>query len=473
MGVLKQFAMNIITSFNTGNFSIKWLYFYFKKLLSFITLLTIAFSCSVSNTLELKPKVTFSQDLKKLPISIGYYHSPDFMAFKDSTTIDKILPVGGYRSVSRIYPLGTSSDAIFKSIYPDIFKSALPVNDTMSYQTTGIDFILKPEIVSFQYTTWEFVPETGDIAPDWVEIIYLFKLFNPDGKEVASWKTAGWGKYQYRTPHPLQAPVNEAMNNAAIKFANSFDRVPEVKRCINGLSLENITITPEIQETVMSPQDVDSTFTSGYMGKVSARIKHEFVHKLPQSNKYKVIDTIGVDAFDVFLINEGQNRLYVDPVNISWIPIAQKEVYPISRGALSGFYVDWKDYVLWIPPTEDEPEIHDEIDLVFHIVGNFLFNSPDPIQMKRKAEYLLRRTYFNREVLPESILNSHTSIAGRIYFPTLRDGPVSGVLEIPVIDLDTATRYIIRFEIPIDSKRKEINFTDKALSTAGKGLGTF
>ena len=50
---------------------------------------------------------------------------------------------------------------------------------------------------------------------------------------------------------------------------------------------------------------------------------------------------------------------------------------------------------------------------------------------------------------------------------------VSGVLEIPVIDLDTATRYIIRFQLPIDTKTKEIKFTNQTQPAEGIGLGTF
>ena len=481
--------MNIITSFNTGIISGKRLYSFLIKSLLLFTLLVTFLSCKVQ-TINLEPQLPNPQEINKLNVSIGYYHSPEFLAFKDSiyhvfTRIDenvtykekvtyktennktsyKIedIPVITYNETSRrwvsaIFPLGSSSDALFKSIYPQVFNSTLPVNQTFSSPATGIDFILKPEIVSFHY-----IKSYMD-NPRWAEIIYLFTLYSPDGKVLASWTTVGWGEYD--KANYKQNTVSKAMENAAHKFIRSFDHVPEVKRCLNGLSPEGVTVTPEMQDTIMSLQYGDSTFTNGYKGLVSARIKHEFVHNVPLKNQFGVKDTIGVAAFEIFLRNEGNNRLYIDPLNISWRPLGHEEIYPISSHALNDYHVETIDPIP--DATQDDPL--DGYALLFDIVTGLLFSYKDPIQEK---EFLLRQKYFKREALQESTFNSNTSVTGSVYFPVLSNVPVSGVLEIPVIDLDTATRYIIRFQLPVYTKTKEIKFTNQTQPAENKGLGTF
>lgn len=478
MGVLKQFAMNIITSFNAGTILGKRLYFCLIKLLLLFTLPATFLSCKVQ-TINLEPELPKPQEIKKLNISMGYYHCPEFLAFKDSiyhvyTSINKNvtykekvtyktennktsykiedIPVITYNKTSSgwtsaIYPLGSSSDAFFKSIYTQAFNSALPVNETFSTSATGIDFILKPQIVSFHYTKKKYLDN-----PMWAEIIYLFTLYSPDGKELVSWTTVGWGEYDIA--NKKQNTVNKAMENAALKFILSFDRVPEVKRFLNGLSPEGVTVTPEMQDVIMSPQAADSTFTNGYKGLVSARIKHEFVHKVPLKNQFDVMDTVGVAAFEIFLRNEGTDRLYIDPVNISWRPMGQEKTYPISKNALMESYVE----IIEPFPNDVQENPFDVTELLLDTAIDLLFSKFDPIQQK---EFLLRQKYFKRKALPESTLNSNTSVTGSIYFPVLSNVPVSGVLEIPVIDLDTATRYIISFQLRIDTKTKEIKFTNQ------------
>lgn len=487
MGVSKQFAMNVITSFNSDTISGKHLYFCLIKLLLLFTLPATILSCKVQ---KLEPELPKTQEIQKLNISIGYYHSPEFLSFKDSICYNynrikqiKVKEKSTYKTVNnktsykiediaydtiyfekefKIFPLGISSDAYFKSIYTQAFKSARPVNATVSYPDAGIDFILKPQIVSFQFTK-------GLLFPNWAEIIYLFTLYSPDGKEIASWTTVGQGVYDSKSKVDVYRPgrnaIHRVMENAGLKFIQSFDHVPEVQRCLNNGSLEGVTVTPEMHDVIMSPQAGDSTFTNSYKGLVNARIKYEFVHKVPLKNRFDVMDTIGVAAFEIILRNEGSNRLYIDPLNISWRPLGQEEVYPVSP------YVLMEDYVEIIYPTSYTDYYNDPLlDIVTDMITDMLQAYPDPMQQK---EFLLRQKYFKREALSESTLNSNTSVKGSVYFPVSQSAVVSGVLEIPVIDLDTDTRYIIRFQLPIDTKTKEIKFTNQTQPAEGIGLGTF
>jgi hypothetical protein len=195
----------------------------------------------------------------------------------------------------------------------------------------------------------------------------------------------------------------------------------------------------------MIPQGADSTLTSGYKGIVSARIKCEFINRVPLRNKNILMDTIGVTSIQVFLKNEGSDKLFLDPLNISWRPIGKQEVYPVSSTAFTERDVER------IYPSDSFDELGWE-----SLIIDLLFSYNDPIPYR---EYLNRSNYFfSREALLESTIDSNTSVTGSIYFPALPDTPDSGELEIPIVNLDTATRYIIRFKIQKDTKIKEINF---------------
>jgi hypothetical protein len=436
------------------------------KILVPLILPVIIFSCKApETTLKLNTEIITPPDCKKLDITVGYYHSPEFLARQDSLILHppfyKIKAGYDYYFI----PVGTSSDTLFKNIYPKLFDSVLPVNTTAGNTNKEIDFILKPEIVSLQLTKKYFN------CPNWVEIIYLVTMCNPEGKELVSWTVVGWGDisksgfYDKETGEKLarndldkyqktdyiyisgnsNTAIENALQNAANKFIKSFDQVPEVKRCLNGLSFEDVTVTPEMLDTVMIPQGADSTLTIGYKGIVSARIKCDYINRVPLRNKISVMDTIGVTSIEVFLKNEGSDKLFIDPLNITWTPAGEQIVYPISPAALSEKNVGTR--------YKDGYSMGQSIFALIILGVDLAYD--DPIQLK---EFETRLKYFSREALGESTLDSNTSVTGNIYFPSLPDAPDSGELEIPVINLDTATRYIIRFKIQKDTKIKEINF---------------
>ena len=70
----------------------------------------------------------------------------------------------------------------------------------------------------------------------------------------------------------------------------------------------------------------------------------------------------------------------------------------------------------------------------------------------------LYQTYFGQNLLGENYLVGNSTLSGTLYFPVKKNELLSGELRIPVIDLDTATRYIIRFPITRDPQTMNINF---------------
>ena len=121
-----------------------------------------------------------------------------------------------------------------------------------------------------------------------------------------------------------------------MKFIESFEHVPEVKRCITGKSLYGVTAPGEMQDLV-SVKLGDDAITSAYNGIVTAKIQSDLVFSVPSfpgSHKFGK-GRIGVIAPRLFLKNEGSNRLYLDPLNISWLPSTGGEISPISPAPLA------------------------------------------------------------------------------------------------------------------------------------------
>ncbi len=371
------------------------------------------------------PQMTLPEDLKKINSSIGYYHSPEFKSYAFLTSNKGV-----------IMHLGASSDSLLSSIYPKIFANAQPVNSVNGNTATGYDFILEPQIESFLFTI-------DDLQyVNWTKIVYRFKLYNRGGQILTSWNTAGWGIPDQETWPKVSVIVSKSIEQATMKFIESFAHVPEVKRCISDKSLDGVTAPGEMQDLV-SVKLGDDAITSAYNGIVTAKIQGELVFSVPAfkgSHQFGK-DRIGVIAPSIFLKNEGNNRLYLDPLNVSWLPSTGREIFPISQAPLTnsiapGSYMDY--------------------DFDWTALLSLAVNIATEIENDKKED--LYQTYFGQNLLGENYLVGNSTLSGTLYFPVKKNEILSGELRIPVIDLDTATRYIIRFPITRDPQTMNINF---------------
>lgn len=371
------------------------------------------------------PLVTVPGDFKTLNSSVGYYHSPEFKSYAF------LISKGGLN-----LHLGASSDSLLSSIYPKIFANAQPVNSTTGYTATGFDFILEPQIESFLFTKdyYQYI--------NWTKIVYRFTLYNRDGQILTSWNTVGWSFPNQNTSPDISLMVSESIEQATMKFIESFEHVPEVNRSISGKTLDGVTAPEEMQDLV-SVKLGDDAITSAYNGIVTAKIQSDLVFSVPSfKSSYKFgKGRIGVIAPRLFLKNEGNNSLYLDPLNISWLPSKGQEISPISPAPLTntlapGSYVDY--------------------DLDWTAILSLAINIATAFENEKKED--LYQTYFGQNLLGEYTLIENSSITGILYFPVKKNEILSGELRIPVIDLDTATRYIIRFPITRDPQTMNINF---------------
>ena len=342
------------------------------------------------------PQVSVPGDFKTIYSSIGYYHSPEFKSYAfliSQTGLD--------------LHLSNRSDFLLSGIYPKIFANAQPVNSTTGNTATRFDFILKPQIGSFLFT------QDDNYNVNWTKLVYRFTLYNGDGQILTSWSTVGWGfpdqmtgangidmVDQMTVANGIDM-VSKSIECATMKFIESFEHVPEVKRCITGKSLYGVTAPEEMQDLV-SVKLGDDAITSAYNGIVTAKIQSDLVFSVPSfpgSHKFGK-GRIGVIAPRLFLKNEGSNRLYLDPLNISWLPSTGQEISPISPAPLANSLA---------------PEAEVDYDFDLTAILSLAINIAIEIANDKKED--LYQTYFGQNLLGEYTLVENSSITGTLYFP--------------------------------------------------------
>jgi hypothetical protein len=416
----------------------KTLSLFLKKLLSgkpynnrlltwsvFFPMVILFMACKPYENTTINPLVTVPGNFKTIYSTMGYYHSPEFRTYT-------FLPGQGEMKVQ----LGASSASLLSSIYPKIFANAQLVYSTTGNTATGFDFILEPQIESFLFT------RDDHQNVNWTKLVYRFTLYNRDGQILTSWNTVGWSFPNQKTSPTMSLMVSESIEQATKKFIESFEQVPEVNRCISGQSLDGVTAPEEMQDLI-SVKLGDDAITSAYNGIVTAKIQSDLVFSVPSfpsSHKFGK-GRIGVIAPRLFLKNEGNNTLYLDPLNISWLPVTGREISPISPAPLTNSLA---------------PKAELDYDFDWTALLSLAINIA--IENENEKKEVLYRTYFGQNLLGENYIAGNSTLTGTLYFPVKKNEILSGELRIPVIDLDTATRYIIRFPITRDPQTMNINF---------------
>jgi hypothetical protein len=123
---------------------------------------------------------------------------------------------------------GSSQVALFNQVLPPMFRSvkevsSIPVGDI------GVQAVLSPQIEDMQFA----LPyETkSDLYEVWIK--YNIRLFDPQGRLIASWSVSGYGKSSEELlkskDEGLNAAMSLALRDAGAKLALGFDKVADVR----------------------------------------------------------------------------------------------------------------------------------------------------------------------------------------------------------------------------------------------------
>jgi len=148
---------------------------------------------------------------------------------------------------------------------------------------------------------------------------------------------------------------------------------------------------------------------------------------------------VGVSAIELLVKNEGHHMLFLDPLNIVWAPSGEQEVLPLPASLISSALTT---RYARIGPISTGVGLA-ALPALFASLVNA---SADAAERKEITSNL---KVYSREELHEVMLQRAESVAGLVYFPAGLNDAVSGELRVPVIDVDTAIRYVVRFPVNI------------------------
>jgi hypothetical protein len=187
--------------------------------------------CTKSVSLKVDAQVPIPV-VAQIPVDVGVLYDPQF---RDHVYTENTDDRPDWRIES-----GDSQVALFNQLLPPMFRSvkevaALPVSGE------GVQAVLAPQIEDIQFA----LPyETkSDLYEVWIK--YNIRLFDPDGKLIASWPVSGYGKSSEELLKSKDEGLNSAMNlalrDAGAKLALGFDKVADVRTWLAETTRDCVT----------------------------------------------------------------------------------------------------------------------------------------------------------------------------------------------------------------------------------------
>lgn len=208
-----------------------------KALIAALILLLSGCS-SIERNVKLDTRLPHPPAVKKIPLHMGVYYSPEFLGYTGRKQLIMCGPSGRRdpSGVDFLFPVGTASVDLFgqivQSMFTEITGTAGPLNNTSS-----VDALLEPQIEFFD---WDMVCSkdylsTGIIS---AKVRYVIHLYDgPDRRLVASLPVEGRSSEKpelcFKECRDSLA-VEQAIQDAMARFMIEFHEQPEVKRWLSA-----------------------------------------------------------------------------------------------------------------------------------------------------------------------------------------------------------------------------------------------
>jgi hypothetical protein len=302
----------------------------------------------------------------------------------------------------------------------------------------GVDTIIEPKIKSFNFYYrlaghWDY----------WADITYEIDLASAGGGQRTAWCIRGTGESiadpLFDGDKSLAKPVELAMQDAASQLAVSFYETPEAMRWLRGLPEEGAT-APEENQTVCSAQDQSAESMEsacvGYEGIVSARAGLN-IDADPEADKAQAkLKEKGLVAVYLFLRNEGKHALRVRRSSISMVKLGREALGPMP---CSFFAAAATSPHVRLPNVAGGTGYAAIPQLLFSLANLAIIN-----QEEREFEYY--SAIFGKYALTDVVLKEGDTAKGALFF-SFAPGflyATNLILIVPVVDLDSATRYVLK-----------------------------
>lgn len=380
-----------------------------------------------TGTVVLKPAVKYLSAAPLIPAKIAVYFSPEFSAY--SFTGEPYSQ--GYKAV---VPVGQASVDVFRKLLPKIFREVIEVSSRKSEK--DVVGIIEPSIEAF-----DFAGRWVGYSKTWASIGYRLTVYSQSGDTIASWKETGNGEGPFvEGLSENRAPaVEKAIIDGTSQIASSFHDTPEAMRWARGLPLDGVT-APASQQIINQNLDSKSAKISGEYVGIVAVTADPYLQLERQKEAFASLnlDKAGILAIQLNIKNISSNRLFFDPSNVKLIFSngGQEEVVQASIVAEQSTKTRPR-----LPMVAGGTGIAALPLLVFSLANAAATIAED----KDRSIYLKS---FDSQELKRAFFRGGTGIAGFIYF-LIPSGEKFSSLEIPVIDTETATRYVVT--LPLSS----------------------
>lgn len=396
----------------------------FRKLLhaSLFVLVALCGCATPVATVELKSTVDLPQSVPQVQLTVGVYQSPEFRAYELATKSYRI-------------PVGQASTSLFQELFPKTFKKVVWVESLPPISTGELQLsaVIEPQIDAFQLYTLV----VGRSFKAWAEIHYGFTVYSPDGAVLASWTVKGGGE----STGGIGRTVNYAMQEAAWRFITSFNDVPEAKRWVQGLPQQGAQAVEAAQTTRPDPEFAKEAVLGFYPGVVAVSADANPEMKGQSEEVSTRLKESGLLAIRVEVKNQGGHRLLIRRRDIAIVRPDGTEISSLSASTFAALGVKprmkgWtapSGVGVWALPT------------VFASLANLA-----AIGAERKELETHLSIYQDKE-LYDATLTRGRSVQGYVYFFIPRE--VASLedlkLMVPVIDFDSAIRYVVRLPLTL------------------------
>jgi hypothetical protein len=379
-----------------------------------------------STTLQLQPKVSSSEPSRKVPLSVQIDHSPAF--------VNTVVPVDVYGNLHEfIFTIGQASDVILRATYPKVFEHVSDwVGNYSSWTMPGqSDVILSPKISSFAF------PIRGTMGPYFAQITYTFTLSSLDGTKLLEWSVTGEGESGKSTPMdesgPFRLAAEKAMEKADLRFTRSFEEVPEVKRFLTGMSADNATADAKTQKTF-----ADAMHAKTVKGTYDGVVTVEASHVKPNDGSQPAF----LKETRITILNEGDHRIVFYPSDVRLVYEDGQTMPPIRGCVVSAAMTTrhWKFPQIYIYPGVGVASL----PLFFTSMANAAI-----VARERQERTSHLRTY-QAEELTDMALEDKDASTGLLFFYSPVAGEITSEIIVPVVDVDAATRYVVRLPIKLE-----------------------
>jgi hypothetical protein len=386
-----------------------------------------------TSTPKLKPTFQPATDQEKIKKTIAVLYSSEFRSY--------MHVADPYRNKHNVeFLIGSASVELFRSVFSSSFQEVKEL-DTQAYkgeELQDVDGVIEPKIRSFKFYSrmaghWNY----------WADITYEIVLTHPDGEQTASWHVRGTGEssgdFTFDEERSWANPVELAMKDAAAHLAASFQETPEAVRWLRGIPAEGATVSMEHQK-VWTVQDQPGGHTRvGYEGIVSARAVFN-IEADPEVEKAQIkMKEKGLVAVGLYLKNEGNHALRVRRPDIV---LANPEREALGPMPCSYFAAAATPYNVRLPYIVTGTGYAAIPQLLFALVNLAVIYEEERVS----GNY---STTFKKYEFADVLLKEGETAKGALFY-AFAPGDLSTTdlfLLVPVVDLDSATRYILKVHV--------------------------